>query len=143
MTSLVLAGDSKPRDSESDEQPIPQQVWIADQVQCPIDPQESWASQLWKLHEKIPEGQLIPPIALENPQPQFPSPESYPEAIPSFVIVINPSGNVERIGLLNDVDGPIVDVFTGALQKHRYEPAKIGGEAVCFAVYIVPRIEPR
>jgi protein TonB len=111
-------------------------VWVAEKVQCPLDPTKPWEFSDEQPHLHQVGGEVSEPKAIFNPKPNLTETEGFdPRTIPVVEAVINKDGAVERIGALRG-SGPPLDAAVDAIKKWRFEPATLNGEPVC-VVYIM------
>lgn len=123
--------------------PIPRQVWVADEVQCPLDPEKPWGFDDKEPRLFSADGAVTEPRAIYHPGPQIEDFEGLdPRTVPVIEAVINREGKVERIGVLKG-SGPPVEAAVGAIKQWRFEPATLEGEPVCVVYIMIAYIQYR
>lgn len=123
--------------------PTPRQVWVADDVRCPLDPEKPWGFGDKEPRLFSADGVVTEPKAIYHPSPQFADLEDTdPRIIPVVEAVINREGKVERIGVLKG-SGPPVEAAVEAIKQWRFEPATLDGEPVCVVYIMIAYIQYR
>lgn len=110
----------------------PDNVWLADQLQCPLDPDRPWGNTGSEPHGIFAHSTMEPPEIILRVEPVIADPEAPdPDSVPVILmLMVNRDGRVERIDRLRG-SGPALSASVEAVKRWRFKPAILEGRAVC------------
>ncbi len=138
LTSIAALGE--PVDDPKTDQQLPAQVWVSNEVQCPLNPEKPWNKQLPYPPDPNGDHSVTEPEILsgwDRPDDRPLDPSSRETIV--LEAVVNEHGKVERIGLLKGDRSDYTSALIESMKGLVFKPATVNGEPVCFLHILVSR----